>query len=547
VAVEKLTAKSACVVKLGNSAVAEQHLPFARPKLAIRTTKECQSDEKNGRTGEPEHPGNELRRGISMETHGEAIFLVEESLARISGDKFMQAFVASFSSDPAAWARTALRVVHFCGLVLGVGAATLLDLVIARFVLLRGISREHVQVIDFSSKVVTVGLGLLWFSGIGFLIHYGLFDPPKLWNPKIWAKITIVFVLSINGVFVHHFVLPHVRARIGKRLLDGVSYSRCSLLLLAGAVSAISWYVPLLLGAIPQLNFVVPAGVILGGYALILIAAAAAIRGAIFVFFEYSGAISISSDRGRLNLWRATLAVGLFLMGAPVLTSMATSGFSGVTSHGELAVNALRHSTPANKSPELNSSTGAAFVQPNLARLDESGKSHVGRLTESAVTAVWQSEGKLTERTVLVNSLGEASQVVSDYTEIMQPGGSGVAARPSASADPSRESMGRQLQPTAGYAGFWAADPSTCRSVSKKESDLLTVVDERGARAGESYCRFNKKRQIGDSEWEMKATCGDGTAQWESNVRLAVSKNRLRWSGSRGSQTYVRCTAGIPS
>ena len=147
-----------------------------------------------------------------METHGEAIFLVEESLARISGDKFMQAFVASFSSDPAAWARTALRVVHFCGLVLGVGAATLLDLVIARFVLLRGISREHVQVIDFSSKVVTVGLGLLWFSGIGFLIHYGLFDPPKLWNPKIWAKIkscscSASTVYSCIILYCHTFAL----------------------------------------------------------------------------------------------------------------------------------------------------------------------------------------------------------------------------------------------------------------------------------------------------------------------------------------------------
>src|SRR5258705_5471553 len=212
----------------------------------------------------------------------------------------MHALAASFALDPAAWIKTGLRLVHFGALVLVLGAATLLDLVIARFVLMRSVSREHVQVIDFSSKIVTIGLGLLWFSGIGFLIHYGLFDPSKLWNPKIWAKITIVVVLSINGVIVHHFVLPHIRAQIGSRLLEGLSYSRCSLLLLAGAVSAISWYVPLLLGAVPQLNFVVPAGVILGGYALMLIAAAAAIRGAIFVLFERSALII--SDRARTNL-----------------------------------------------------------------------------------------------------------------------------------------------------------------------------------------------------------------------------------------------------
>lgn len=45
--------------------------------------------------------------------------------------------------DPA-WIRTGLRVIHLCGLVLGVGSATLLDLIIARFVLMRGITHEHV-------------------------------------------------------------------------------------------------------------------------------------------------------------------------------------------------------------------------------------------------------------------------------------------------------------------------------------------------------------------------------------------------------------------
>lgn len=98
----------------------------------------------------------------------------------------MLSFPPMISSNPAAWIRTALRLIHSGGLVLGVGAATLLDLIIARFVLMRDISKEHVHVIEFSSKVVTVGLGLLWISGIGFLIHYGFFESVKLQNPKMW-------------------------------------------------------------------------------------------------------------------------------------------------------------------------------------------------------------------------------------------------------------------------------------------------------------------------------------------------------------------------
>ena len=79
----------------------------------------------------------------------------------------MSSFFQMLLSDPA-WIRTGLRVVHFCGLVLGVGAATLLDLIIARFILMRGISFEHVYVVDFSSKIVTIGLALFGFQELGF-------------------------------------------------------------------------------------------------------------------------------------------------------------------------------------------------------------------------------------------------------------------------------------------------------------------------------------------------------------------------------------------
>jgi hypothetical protein len=236
----------------------------------------------------------------------------------------MLTFLHLLSSDPASWIRTALRVVHFCGLVLGVGAATLLDLIIARFVLMRGISKDHVHVIEFSSKVVTVGLGLLWISGVGFLIHYGFFEPAKLQNPKIWAKIAIVAVLSINGVLVHHFVLPRIRIQLGKRLLDDLSHSHCSLLLLAGTVSAISWYVPLMLGAIPQLNFVVPAEAILLSYALIVIAVNTALQGAIVIFL-YGYSMPVISNRSKMNFWQGSFAMGLALIGSSFFLTKSTN------------------------------------------------------------------------------------------------------------------------------------------------------------------------------------------------------------------------------
>ena len=144
----------------------------------------------------------------------------------------------------------------------------------------------------------------------------GVFEPAKLQNPKIWAKIAIVGVLSINGLLVHYFVLPRIRNQVGKRLLDGLSPFDCSLVLLAGTVSTISWYVPLILGAVPQLNYVVPAEVILSGYALLLVAVNTVIQGAIVLFLRGYSIPVISdrnkiSDRSKMNILRGSLALAL--------------------------------------------------------------------------------------------------------------------------------------------------------------------------------------------------------------------------------------------
>ncbi|MEP9376920.1 hypothetical protein ABLE91_09420 [Aquabacter sp. CN5-332] len=176
----------------------------------------------------------------------------------------------SITPDGALAIKTALRVVHFIGLVLGLGAATLLDIIIIRFIVRRRISGDYCDIIDFSSKIVSAGLVFLWISGIGFLLFYGLLEPAKLGNEKVWAKIAIVGVLTLNGLFLHHFVLPLIRQNIGKSLFAGMSRAQARVALASGVVSGTSWYVPLLLGCIPQLNFVVPAWMILSAYAAFL-------------------------------------------------------------------------------------------------------------------------------------------------------------------------------------------------------------------------------------------------------------------------------------
>jgi hypothetical protein len=86
--------------------------------------------------------------------------------------------------------------------------------------------------------------------------------------------------------------------------------------------------------------------------------------------------------------------------------------------------------------------------------------------------------------------------------------------------------------------GTWASNERACRS---RPTNLLpAVIDNDGARAGETFCAFKKKRLERDG-MHVTATCSSPRERWNANVKLRVEGNRLTWSSRRGSQTYVRC------
>ncbi|MBD9511202.1 hypothetical protein IB265_31035 [Ensifer sp. ENS10] len=178
----------------------------------------------------------------------------------------------SLSSAPqlASYIRTTLRLVHFSGLVLGLGGAVFLDLMLSRYRRMI-VSSELVEHVEWISRFIAAGLLLLWASGLGFLLLYQVTEPEKLLNPKIWAKVTIVSILTVNGFAIHRFVIPFIRRQIGSTLLSEIRPATKTALIGCGVISIVSWSVPVILGAAPQLNFVVPCEIILGGYALLLV------------------------------------------------------------------------------------------------------------------------------------------------------------------------------------------------------------------------------------------------------------------------------------
>jgi len=167
--------------------------------------------------------------------------------------------------------KTLIKITHLFGLALGIGGALLLDLIILNFFHRRSITEEKFDILRQSTRVVSLGLGLLWISGAGYLLYYLAYFEQGLHNPKVWAKVIIVAILTLNGMLIHHFILPHIQARIGKTLFHDCSLRRQIAMLSASAVSIVSWLTPMALGACKEMNFSVHWSQILLAYGGLLL------------------------------------------------------------------------------------------------------------------------------------------------------------------------------------------------------------------------------------------------------------------------------------
>lgn len=158
--------------------------------------------------------------------------------------------------DPLPHLRVATLLVgmHLLGLCFGLGGATMLDLWILRWIRKGSLPVEAGRIFHFISDAVAIGLGLLWLSGLGLLALYLMESPEKLENPKLWAKVLVVGVLTINGMIIHAFVLPEVLRDLSRPLLHGVTRSRIVVFLMSGAISGVSWYTAFAFGIFRELN-----------------------------------------------------------------------------------------------------------------------------------------------------------------------------------------------------------------------------------------------------------------------------------------------------
>jgi hypothetical protein len=166
-----------------------------------------------------------------------------------------------------------LKFAHLIALVVGFGCAMLADYLILRQAILRPITRQLTDWLHYVSKFAFLGLAMLWATGLGLIFIRYLDNPAVLSNQKLWAKIVIVILLSINGIIVHKHALRLVSSRVGRKLFDRRSRPEMMGLSMIAAVSSVSWITPMFLGVATELNNKVSVGPVLGIYALLVLCA----------------------------------------------------------------------------------------------------------------------------------------------------------------------------------------------------------------------------------------------------------------------------------
>lgn len=123
---------------------------------------------------------------------------------------------------------TWLIIGHLIGTVLGVGGATFIEIFLNKALKDGKVDPVEGDFMHTTFTVVRVGLIVSLFSGFGFLLLYQLSGQTfKLYNPMLWAKMTIIVIIAVNAL-----------------LLQAHKIS----LFWGSALSFVSWYAVLIIG-----------------------------------------------------------------------------------------------------------------------------------------------------------------------------------------------------------------------------------------------------------------------------------------------------------
>lgn len=148
--------------------------------------------------------------------------------------------------------KTLIVYAHLLAACVAIGILLMQDLALAKT---RGKALSSVAIKDLTkaADIMFMALVVLWISGLALVLLGYLENPAQyLMNEKLWAKFTVVSVLTLNGIALHYFSFPRVTSSRG--LIDLPGFEQM-LVALTGAVSSVSWLFACYLGIARPWNY----------------------------------------------------------------------------------------------------------------------------------------------------------------------------------------------------------------------------------------------------------------------------------------------------
>lgn len=144
-----------------------------------------------------------------------------------------------------------LVIAHIIGTSLGVGGVTVSDILFLKILKRGKIGEDTFKTLKTLSSVIWIGLIILTLSGFGFLVLYRLTKSELglIYNPKLWAKLSVVAVILFNGLIMHWKIIPLLESNVKKSLNSPEFIKKAWMAFTTGAISFTSWYAALILGA----------------------------------------------------------------------------------------------------------------------------------------------------------------------------------------------------------------------------------------------------------------------------------------------------------
>ncbi|MFM2344873.1 MAG: hypothetical protein RLZZ210_1485 [Pseudomonadota bacterium] len=155
--------------------------------------------------------------------------------------------------------RLILLYPHLVSCCIAIGCIFLFDIkmVLNKFKLDKSIS----YLLDDISKIVSVCLVILWITGLGLILfdsgHFPSFTEIMA-KPKLFTKLIVVSILTINGYFLHKLVINKSKNNLKKFVYT------------IGAISGGSWFYAMFLGIAKPLNNVWSLSDFLGVYIILI-------------------------------------------------------------------------------------------------------------------------------------------------------------------------------------------------------------------------------------------------------------------------------------